>query len=304
MLRRIRLAVLSIVVIAMMSWFTSIITWFICTFVTVASIAVTVVLWLTYYDVRSKADTHVKYSYLEEFIRNENALYALAIIATITMVTFARATPIAQLQMSIFAFIQIAIIVVIYLLRSKLSGLAALFEEASTCMLTMPGLIVPSLVALVTLLLFFAFWVAVVVCLVTAKYPHTKSLIQQTPHNVTELQAVPDKNVHYRSNNGSDYKSFSLVEYSDADILRNLLWFYFVGLIWTSEFIFGKERWNERTNFGVEQKFSMGDTFLSLQHVNSLRWPVPLLTGISESPSDRPSHLPLANSSNTISVRS
>lgn len=78
--------VLSIIVIAMMSWFTNIITWFICVFVTISSIAITVVLWLTYYDVRNTVDTTVKYSYLEEFIRNENALYALAIIATIVMV--------------------------------------------------------------------------------------------------------------------------------------------------------------------------------------------------------------------------
>lgn len=80
--------VLSIIVIAMMSWFTNIITWFICVFVTVASIGITVVLWLTYYDVRNTVDTNVKYSYLEEFIRNENALYALAIFATIVMVKF------------------------------------------------------------------------------------------------------------------------------------------------------------------------------------------------------------------------
>lgn len=80
-------SVLSIIVIAMMSWFTSIITWFICVFVTVSSIGITAVLWLTYYDVRHTADAAVKYSYLEEFIRNENALYVLAIIATIVMVS-------------------------------------------------------------------------------------------------------------------------------------------------------------------------------------------------------------------------
>lgn len=78
--------VLSIIVIAMMNWFTNIITWFICVFVTTASIAITVILWLTYIDTQNKADTDVKYSQLEEFIRNENALYALAIIATIVMV--------------------------------------------------------------------------------------------------------------------------------------------------------------------------------------------------------------------------
>lgn len=70
----------------MMNWVTNIISWFICIFVTVASIAITVILWLTYYDVSHQQDTTIKFSRLEEFIRNENALYALAIIASIVMV--------------------------------------------------------------------------------------------------------------------------------------------------------------------------------------------------------------------------
>lgn len=106
-------------------------------------------------------------------------------------------------------------------------------------MLSMPGLLAPSLVAVVVLLIFLAFWIAVVVCLVTAEYPDLKPLIQQTPHDVTELQAVPDKAAHYRNNDAADYKSFKLVEYRDADLLRSMLWVYFIGLIWTSEFIFG-----------------------------------------------------------------
>lgn len=70
----------------MMGILTSIIAWVICVFAIVASVAVTVVLWLTYFDVRNKTDTSIKYSYLEEFLRNETAIYALAIIATVIMV--------------------------------------------------------------------------------------------------------------------------------------------------------------------------------------------------------------------------
>lgn len=32
--------------------------------------------------------------------------------------------------------------------------------------------------------------------------------------------------------------AFRLVEYHEADWLRNMLWLYFIGLIWTTEFIF------------------------------------------------------------------
>lgn len=78
--------VLSIFLIALMGILTNIISWFICVFAIVASIAITTVLWLTYYDIRNKQDSTIKYSYLEEFVRNETAIYALAIIATVIMV--------------------------------------------------------------------------------------------------------------------------------------------------------------------------------------------------------------------------
>lgn len=64
---------------------TSIISWCICIFAIVASVAVTVVLWVTYFDVRHNKGVE-NYSHLEEFIRNETAIYAVAIIATVIMV--------------------------------------------------------------------------------------------------------------------------------------------------------------------------------------------------------------------------
>lgn len=74
--------------IALMGVLTSIISWFICIFAVLVSVAVTVVLWLTYFDVRNQHDAKIKYSYLEEFVRNETAIYAVAIIATVIMVKF------------------------------------------------------------------------------------------------------------------------------------------------------------------------------------------------------------------------
>lgn len=76
----------------MMNWVTNIIAWFICVFVTVASIAISVILWLTYYDVVHNEDRAIEFSQFEEFIRNENALYAMAIIASIVAVGFAAHT--------------------------------------------------------------------------------------------------------------------------------------------------------------------------------------------------------------------
>lgn len=75
--------------IGLMGVLTSIISWVICVFAIIASIGITVVLWLTYYDIRKMPDAKIKYSYFEEFLRNETAIYAMAIIATVIMVNFA-----------------------------------------------------------------------------------------------------------------------------------------------------------------------------------------------------------------------
>lgn len=72
--------------IAMLHWLTQIISWLICIIVAVASIAITVILWVTYYNIRNGANSE-KVSLLEETLKNETVLYALAIIATIVMVS-------------------------------------------------------------------------------------------------------------------------------------------------------------------------------------------------------------------------
>lgn len=72
--------------ICLMGVLTSIISWVICVFAVLASIGITVVLWATYFDIRKTQDSKIKYSYFDEFLRNETAIYAMAIIATVIMV--------------------------------------------------------------------------------------------------------------------------------------------------------------------------------------------------------------------------
>lgn len=68
-----------------------------------------------------------------------------------------------------------------------------------------------------------------------------KPLFKQAPSNFTDLHAseLDQKKLIHKNNTDADYKSFTLIEYTDADWLRNMLWFYIIGLIWTCEFIFG-----------------------------------------------------------------
>jgi solute carrier family 44 (choline transporter-like protein), member 1 len=134
----------------------------------------------------------------------------------------------------------IILLVVIYFMSSKFSGLAALFEEAGKCMYSIPQIFGPPLLAFVILVLFIAFWVSVVVCLSTASVPGLKPLL-----NVAQLKSAPiaesqlsESAAKNAKNTFDTQKSFRLVEYHEQHYLKYMLYFYIVALIWTSEFIF------------------------------------------------------------------
>lgn len=74
--------VMSIILIGLLHYLTHIISWLICIFVGVASIALTVLLWWTYYDIKNKKE-HAELSQLAQFVQNETAVYVFAIIATV-----------------------------------------------------------------------------------------------------------------------------------------------------------------------------------------------------------------------------
>uniref|UniRef100_A0A182U3T8 Choline transporter-like protein n=1 Tax=Anopheles melas TaxID=34690 RepID=A0A182U3T8_9DIPT len=210
--------VFSIVMIALLHWLATIVSWLICIIVVVVSVGITGVLWWSYYKAKHTLDTDQQLSYLEELVRNEATIYVLAIAATCIM---------------------IILLVVIYYLREKLTGLAALFEEAGKCMLQLPGLAGPPLLAFLALSVFLAFWVVVVVCLATANYPGVKPLLPLAQlEDSASIANDPKLKPELAGKNDTSFKSFKLVEYHDVNVLRHMLWIYIIGLIWTSEFIF------------------------------------------------------------------
>lgn len=135
----------------------------------------------------------------------------------------------------------IILLIVIYMMSSKFSGLAALFEEAGNCMYSIPQIFGPPILAFIALAIFIAFWVSVVVCLSTATVPGFKPLL-----NIAQLKSGPISDSQV-SSSGSGLnikssfdakKSFKLVEYQERHYLKYMLYFYIFALIWTSEFIF------------------------------------------------------------------
>jgi solute carrier family 44 protein 1 (choline transporter-like protein) len=203
--------IFSIILIGLLHYLTQIISWLICIFVGVASIGITVLLWWTYYDIKKNKE-NAKIAELSQYLQNETAVYIFAIIATICM---------------------IILLVVIYLMSSKFAGLAALFEEAGKCMYSIPQIFGPPLLAFIALMIFFAFWISVVVCLATATIPGVKPFL-----DVTNPQENIPTNIDNPKNGAELQKTFKLVEYHETDYTKYALYIYLVALIWVSEFIF------------------------------------------------------------------
>ncbi|KAM7357809.1 choline transporter-like protein 1 [Cochliomyia hominivorax] len=202
---------ISIALVTLMHWLSRIVSWLICVLVIVASVGLCGALWYAYYSIKHKEKINTQFSYLEEFVRNEQAVFTLAILATITM---------------------IILIVIIYYLKNKLSGLSALFEESGKCMMNLPGLIIAPLLAFLVLAIFLAFWVLVVICIATASAPGDKNPF--APLDNTHKHAITtDVTI---TNTGS--KSFQPIEFTEAKTLKSMFWIYVIGLIWTTEFIF------------------------------------------------------------------
>lgn len=103
----------------------------------------------------------------------------------------------------IATIVMILLIMIIYFLRTQLGGLAALFEEAGKCMLSLPGLAGPPLLAFIALTIFMAFWVLVVVCLATATFPDFNGELMTSKTNLPDSSVA--KSV-YKDNTGPGYK--------------------------------------------------------------------------------------------------
>jgi solute carrier family 44 protein 1 (choline transporter-like protein) len=195
------------------------VSWLICILVAAASIAITVVLWITYYDI--KHNTSNKLSQIEEVLRNETGVYVVAIIATIVM---------------------IILLVIIYFMRSKFAGLAALFEEAGKCMYDLPGIVLPLALTLVSLILFILFWTYVVSGVATSKIPVQKNVFEldKSASGYLTTPAPPPISLPTQGliEFNNTLKTTKSVEFVKVWWRRPALWFCFVALIWTCEFIF------------------------------------------------------------------
>lgn len=109
-----------------MSVITSMISWVICIFAIVSSVAVTIVLWLTYIDIQKTKD-YAESTKLEEFVRNETFICATAIIATVIMVKCFAYIHRMKYSIRLGLLFNIHIVTTMHILISKLVLLLILF---------------------------------------------------------------------------------------------------------------------------------------------------------------------------------
>ncbi|XP_070168788.1 choline transporter-like 1 [Polyergus mexicanus] len=214
--------VLSLLTISIFHLLASIVTWIIIVLVTIACTGGTILLWMTYADIKKTLDKTDPNELLEESIQNERAFLAFSIIATI---------------------ITIILLFLSFILRKRISFMAALFKESAKCLKELPGLFFVPFLTFVTLIMFFAFWVFIILCLATANYPKTKP-VQMYENNIFDLMnlssvsentsLIEEKKIDFSL---ESFKTFTLVEYVDATWVKYMWWVYLIGLIWTSEFI-------------------------------------------------------------------
>ncbi|KAM0735406.1 Choline transporter-like 1 [Formica fusca] len=214
--------VLSLLTISIFHLLASIVTWIIIVLVTIACTGGTILLWMTYADIKKTLDKTDPNELLEESIQNERAFLAFSIIATI---------------------ITIILLFLSFILRKRISFMAALFKESAKCLKELPGLFFVPVLTFITLIMFFAFWVFIILCLATANYPKTKP-VQMYENNIFDLlnlssvsenaSLIEEKKIDFSL---ESFKTFTLVEYVDATWVKYMWWVYLIGLIWTSEFI-------------------------------------------------------------------
>ncbi|XP_046742542.1 choline transporter-like 1 [Diprion similis] len=218
--------VLSLFMIAIFHLLASIVSWIVMILVTVSCIGGTGLLWWTYIRIKIRLDETNPNELLEESVRNGKAFLIYSIVATI---------------------LTIILLFLLCFLRHRISIMAQLFKESAKCLAELPGLFFQPLLTFLSLLVFFAFWITIVLCLATANYPGLKNVPMLMTNQVTDevkltTSSGQNDSINYKSPQGilltvRKFLAFTLVEYVDSTWVKYMWWVYIIGLIWISEFI-------------------------------------------------------------------
>ncbi|XP_060801052.1 choline transporter-like 1 isoform X2 [Amyelois transitella] len=211
----------SLLMVSILHLLATLVSWIFMIIVSIASVAGTALLWYTYYELKHKQKSFAdQVAFLDESLKNEKAFLWYAIIATI---------------------ITVILLILVWVMRSRVSFLAALFKETAHCLGSIPALFLQPIITFFFLVLFFTFWSFVVVCLATANYPgipyRTNFFINGSvlPDRV-DTAAIEAQGI----NKSASLKNFTLenIEF-DPLWVKSMWWMCLICLVWGSEFILG-----------------------------------------------------------------
>ncbi|KAG6464805.1 choline transporter-like 1 isoform X2 [Manduca sexta] len=209
----------SLIMVSILHLLATLVSWIFMIIVSIVSVAGTGLLWYTYHELRTQQRSFADTPFLAESLKNEKAFLWYSIIATI---------------------ITVILLLLIWVMRSRVSFLAALFKETAHCLGSIPALFLQPIITFFFLVLFFTFWSLVVVCLATANYPgipyKTNFFINGSIPNQNEKAAIEAQNI----NKSANLKTFAFdpIEF-DPMWVKSMWWMCLICLIWGSEFILG-----------------------------------------------------------------
>lgn len=209
--------VISLFTICILHLLSYLVSYIIMVLVSIASVGGTTFLWYTYFDIKYNLDKTDKNMLLWESVTNEHAFLWYSIIATI---------------------ITVIILLLVIFMRKKVDFLAELFKDTSNCLLHIPGLFLQPLLTFMILLAFFCFWVFVMLCLATAYYPGVNGIPMSYPQE-SAISPTATTNLSPIGKSSNVTNRLTIVEYIDPIWVKYMWWVYFIGLIWSSEFIMG-----------------------------------------------------------------
>lgn len=182
---------MSFILLLLMRFLAGIIVYLILIIVSLGSIIGTAFLWWTYSSFKTKLDHDEAFQipFLDVEINGENAFLAYSIIATI---------------------LTVILLLVIFVMRKRISLAVSLFKEAGKCVVDIPLLLIQPFWTILALGAFFAYWVVALAYLSTAENPAS------TPEG--------------------------FVVYKDHILVSWFWWYHVIGLIWTAEFIIACEQ--------------------------------------------------------------
>ncbi|CAB3252104.1 unnamed protein product [Arctia plantaginis] len=210
----------SLIMVSILHLLATLVSWIFMILVSITSIVGTGLLWYTYHELRTKQKNFDNHTYLSESLKNESAFLWYSIIATI---------------------ITVILLLLVFVMRSRVSFLAALFKETAHCLASIPSLFFQPIITFFFLVLFLTFWSTVVVCLATANYPgipyKTNFFINGTlPPDEIDKAAIEAQDI----NRSANFKTYALdtIEFNPMWV-KSMWWICLVCLIWGSEFILG-----------------------------------------------------------------